>query len=525
MSPRLHRSPHLVTRSLASPLIVLSRPASNFLSLPHAALSEPHDIPTLSCIALGASASTRPTESHHTLFTSVCQLSSSPCLTSCSPASLMSHHVVSAPSPHPTLTRPPCRLITPHVSMLGLHLQHACDAAGQQGTHLVEVEPFGSLGLFVVYFSTEMKAKAKAFWQHTGEIISSRLAEAALRELCVCGKSCLSVSVTSQFCGGKRRSRSDDFTCSSAGIEGHDAPRARGDAARQTIANRIAALVGEPASSVALTVCGMAAIYSAYRLVRLLKGSRDPVVVFGFPYLDTLKIMQRYEINPAGCFFFGFGNEEDMVALELLLSRQSIAAVFTEFPSNPLLRCHDLGRLTGLASKHGFLLVVDDTISSFVNVDLMHAAAEVSVDILCSSLTKVFSGRGDVLGGSMVINSSGKFARQLKDLLAHTPNLQMPEIFSLDAEILERNSRDCVSRVYRINETALSLSLWFLGRPEIQQVYFPGTGGDRRYYETVLKPPVPEGPSPGYGCLLSVLLKEHLDAGKVSSFCPHFLRS
>ena len=43
--------------------------------------------------------------------------------------------------------------------------------------------------------------------------------------------------------------------------------------------------------------------------------------------------------------------------------------------------------------------MVDDTVSSFANVDVMAHA-----DILVTSLTKAFSGYSDVLGGSVVLN-------------------------------------------------------------------------------------------------------------------------
>ena len=115
-----------------------------------------------------------------------------------------------------------------------------------------------------MFFPSYIKNKAKAFWQHTGEILSSRHAEAALQSLCVCGKSCLTVSVTSQYCNGRRRCRSDDFTISNIC---HDSLKSRNQSAQNTIKSRISQLVDEPTSNITLTVSGMAAIYSAYRLM------------------------------------------------------------------------------------------------------------------------------------------------------------------------------------------------------------------------------------------------------------------
>jgi cystathionine gamma-synthase len=50
--------------------------------------------------------------------------------------------------------------------------------------------------------------------------------------------------------------------------------------------------------------------------------------------------------------------------------------------------------LRELADKYDFLIVIDETIGNFANI----AVLEVS-DIVVSSLTKVFSGDSNVMGG------------------------------------------------------------------------------------------------------------------------------
>ncbi len=121
-----------------------------------------------------------------------------------------------------------------------------------------------------------------------------------------------------------------------------------------------------------------------------------------FPYTDTLKILEKW--GP-GCHFFGHGLDSDIDALETLLlsltssspSTPPILALFCEFPSNPLLRSPNLPRLRALADKYDFLLVVDETVGSFVNVEVLPF-----VDIVVSSLTKIFSGDANVMGGRWV---------------------------------------------------------------------------------------------------------------------------
>lgn len=111
-----------------------------------------------------------------------------------------------------------------------------------------------------------------------------------------------------------------------------------------------------------------------------------------FTYVDTLKILQKW--GP-GCFFYGHASNEDLDSIEELLSSgEKVLSLFCEFPSNPLLVTPDLKRIRQLADKYDFALVVDETIGNFINTAVLDCA-----DIVVSSLTKVFSGGNNVMGG------------------------------------------------------------------------------------------------------------------------------
>ena len=116
-----------------------------------------------------------------------------------------------------------------------------------------------------------------------------------------------------------------------------------------------------------------------------------------FPYTDTLKILQKWG---EGVHFLGHGLTTDLPALRQLCLAASppILALFCEFPSNPLLRTPPLRELRKLADEFGFMIVIDETIAGFVNVEVLPLA-----DVVVSSLTKVFSGDSNVMGGRSVI--------------------------------------------------------------------------------------------------------------------------
>lgn len=107
-----------------------------------------------------------------------------------------------------------------------------------------------------------------------------------------------------------------------------------------------------------------------------------------------MKILEKW--GP-GCYFFGNGTDADLNELEKLLNSNPnprVMALFCEFPSNPLLRSPNLQKMKKLADEHGFVIVADETIGNFVDVQILPFA-----DIVVSSLSKIFSGDCNVMGG------------------------------------------------------------------------------------------------------------------------------
>ena len=111
-----------------------------------------------------------------------------------------------------------------------------------------------------------------------------------------------------------------------------------------------------------------------------------------FPYIDTLKILEKW--GP-GCVFYGHGSLEDLDKLEQRCQNgDRFLALFCEFPGNPLLSSPNLERIRSLANRYDFAVVVDETIGNIMNIHILPYA-----DVVVSSLTKVFSGDSNVMGG------------------------------------------------------------------------------------------------------------------------------
>ena len=169
-----------------------------------------------------------------------------------------------------------------------------------------------------------------------------------------------------------------------------------------------------------------------------------------------------------------------------------MCAVFCETPTNPLLTTPDLAGLRKLADEYGFLLVVDDTLAAIINENPLRFA-----DVVVTSLTKYFSGQGDVLAGSARLNPDSVRAAELRVALRAEFEEQLCDA---DVEVLEKNSRDVRERVTVINNNAEQLVERLRQHPAVERVHYPEAGSEI---------PTVGGKQPsGRGGLLSIVLRD-----------------
>ncbi|KAH8819616.1 cystathionine gamma-synthase-like protein [Xylogone sp. PMI_703] len=246
-------------------------------------------------------------------------------------------------------------------------------------------------------------------------------------------------------------------------------------------------VIGLSEEDVYLYPCGMNSIFHTHRMLMEARGSLKSIS-FGFPYVDTLKILEKF--GP-GCIFYGHGSSEDLDNLEKRLAGgERFLALFCEFPGNPLLQCVDLKRIRRLADEYDFAVVIDETISNFINVHLLPYA-----DVVVSSLTKIFSGDCNVMGGSAIFNPNGKYYQQLKNVAS----VEYEDTYwAEDIIFMERNSRHFVSRIERINANAEVICDILQAHPLVKTIYYPKYNSSRDNYDTC------RTPKGGYGGLLSV---------------------
>ncbi len=314
------------------------------------------------------------------------------------------------------------------------------------------IEPWDHALAAVISPSPEARSAALRYWRFSGEIISSRQATALL--------------------GGHTKSRTDS----------NNAPSAK-------IRERLSTQTGCPAADIFLLPSGMAAFATAHRLAAAIHPDRTAIQL-DFPYVDALKVQQHFGTTSR---LITSREADTPGALESLVASSSAGAVFCEIASNPQLHTIDLPAVSRACRTFGIPVIADDTIASHVNVDL-HAHA----DLVTTSLTKFFSGAGDVMAGALFLNPASPFYHQFREGLDAEPTMPL---FHEDAAVLEANSRDYPDRMRRINDAAEEVAEWLRQDPRIAHVAYPKFIA-RKNYEALLRK------GGGYGGLLSIDLPQ-----------------
>ena len=175
------------------------------------------------------------------------------------------------------------------------------------------------------------------------------------------------------------------------------------------------ALPGTADADLLLANCGMNAIYAAFRAVAELQAARGRTVwlQLGWLYLDTIAILKKFTAAPGDYVYLR--DVLDHLGLERIFKKHGhrIAGVVAELPTNPLIQTPDLAALAALCRTHGARLLLDPSVVSVFNVDVL-----AHTDVVVSSLTKYTASDGDLTAGLAAINPAGPDAAELRRRIA-----------------------------------------------------------------------------------------------------------
>ena len=297
----------------------------------------------------------------------------------------------------------------------------------------------------------ELAMRAKLFLQHVGGFLSSREAEDSLVRL---------------------------------GVLPAAAPETlfAGDATSEIKRHLRRAFPGAQEADLWLTNSGMNAVYAAFRAISEAQAARGRTlwIQLGWLYLDTIAILKTFTATPDDyiCLLDVF----DHAAIERVFAEHGsrVAGVLTEVPTNPLVQTPDVPWLAALARRHGAALVLDPSVTSAFDVDLLPHA-----DLVTTSLTKYTANEGDVLAGLIAVNPASPHAAVLREKL---PAWREPA-YARDLARLAAQIGQTETVLARIHESVPRVVAFLEKHPAVREVFWAHRAESSKNFARVARGP------------------------------------
>lgn len=151
------------------------------------------------------------------------------------------------------------------------------------------------------------------------------------------------------------------------------------------------------------------------------------------------------------------------------LIRPNTRMVFLETPGSLTFEMADIAAITSVTRERGIITALDNTWAT----PMLFRPLEHGVDVSIAAATKYLSGHSDVMLGAMTAATEEVYKR-LKDTAARWGNSAGAD----DCYLVHRGLRTLGVRLERHQRTALELSNWFAGQPEVRKVLYPALPSD-----------------------------------------------
>lgn len=213
--------------------------------------------------------------------------------------------------------------------------------------------------------------------------------------------------------------------------------------------------------AILLTNSGMNALFSACETILNCRKSegRNTVVQLGWLYVDTMEIIEK-----RNSFSYVQINIYDQLKLEswLEINHSYVATLLTEITTNPLIQCVDLPWLSKLCKKFNIVLIVDATIATPFNVEVLSYC-----DIAVESLTKFASGSCDLLMGAIVLNDSNKIVKANKKQFEKF----IVPAFEGEKQRLAFQIKNYESRIKKVSENTKMVYEYLKKQPFVKEIF------------------------------------------------------
>jgi cystathionine gamma-synthase len=184
----------------------------------------------------------------------------------------------------------------------------------------------------------------------------------------------------------------------------------------------------------------------------------------------------------------------DLTDLELIQQyiKPNTVMIWTETPSNPLLKITDISALAKISQSNGLTLVCDSTFAS----PSLQNPISLGADLVMHSSTKYIGGHSDVLGGILITAKKDELWRKIKNIQAVGGAVPSP----FDCFLLIRSIKTLAYRMRGHCENGMALAKHLEKHPAVEAVYYPGLATHPGHE-------IAKKQMTGFGGMLSILVK------------------
>jgi cystathionine beta-lyase/cystathionine gamma-synthase len=180
--------------------------------------------------------------------------------------------------------------------------------------------------------------------------------------------------------------------------------------------------------------------------------------VYGGTYRLFEKVLSRFGLS------FTWVDARDPENVRAAL-QSNTKLIWTETPTNPLLRLVDIAALSEIARAKGILLAVDNTFAS----PYLQNPLELGADVVVHSTTKYLGGHSDVVGGAFVTNREELYqtVKFVQNSIGAVPGPH-------DAWLTLRGVKTLAVRMRQHCANAKRVAEWLAAHPLVEAVHYPG---------------------------------------------------
>ncbi len=207
---------------------------------------------------------------------------------------------------------------------------------------------------------------------------------------------------------------------------------------------------------------GLAVVHAAFQSLQ----TGDHVLATADIYYGVRKVAG--DVFPKWPLEIAYVDMTDLDAVRAAI-RPSTRLIWTETPSNPLLKITDLAAIAEIARKANAISICDNTFATPV----YQRPFDSGIDMVMDSTTKYISGHSDVVGGSLVTRYDNYLFERARKMQRFGGSVPSP----FDCWLTLRGIETLPWRLRAMTANAKLIVEFLLHHPAVEQVHYPGFSG------------------------------------------------